>query len=81
MNTRQAIQTKFLAPTNTRGARVKAFCRAGSMITPWDHSQDVAENHHEAAEALARRLDWSLKGTGFGSLPNGGYALTFPVVP
>jgi hypothetical protein len=34
---RQAIQTKWLGPTNFRGSRVKAFCEAGSLTMGWEH--------------------------------------------
>jgi len=50
----QAIITKYLAPTNTRGARIKASCQAGSITVPYD-----GENPHEAAcNALRAKLGW-----------------------
>ncbi len=55
---RQAIQTKYLGPTDNRGARVKAMCDAGSHTVPWDHAADVTDNHTLAAKALADRLGW-----------------------
>lgn len=81
MIARQAIQTKFLSPTNTRCARVKAFCQTRAIIVPWDDSQNTDENHYEAALQLASVMRWEIKGCTFGALPNNGYALTFSVTP
>lgn len=55
---RQAIITKYFGPTNSRGARIKATCQAGSITVPWDFSLGVDANHDAAAEALATKLDW-----------------------
>ena len=71
-----AILTKFIGPTNYRGARVKAFTTSGNrIIVPWDHSQNVEENHDAAALALCRKMQWG------GKLVRGGtdvgYAYTF----
>lgn len=55
---RQAIVTRFLGPTNTRGSRVKATCSARSLTVDWDHSLTLGENHAAAAYALAQKLGW-----------------------
>ena len=53
----QAIRTKYLAPTNTRGARFKASCEAGSItICSSYNNADVC--HLEAAKALMAKLGW-----------------------
>ena len=77
----QAIQTRFIPPTNTRPARIKVFCEAKAIVCSWDHGHNPDENHYEAAIELAKIMGWNTEGCGFGSLPNGGYALTFPVTP
>ena len=59
---RQAIETKFLGPTNLRGARVKATAQAGSVIISWDDALGVDENHYAAAMALANKYGWNSKG-------------------
>ena len=69
----QAIQTKFLGPTNTRPARVKAWAVAGSVTVSWDYALGIDENHRAAAAALARRYGWGDDWTG-GNLPGPGYA-------
>lgn len=78
MYARQAIVTKYLAPTNTRPARIKAIADAGSIVYPWDHGLNVDENHHRAAMAYAKAKGWDTDGHGFGALPGGGYVLTLP---
>lgn len=54
----QAIVTKYLGPTNYRGARVKATCEAGTMTIPWDDALDVEGNHDKAATCLAWKFGW-----------------------
>ena len=69
---RQAIETKYLPYTNHRGSRIKAIAQAGSVTVPWKHELSVNENHHLAAETLAKKLGWygewygggNAKGTG-----------------
>ncbi len=58
----QAIRTKYLAPTDHRGARIKAKCRAGSVTVSWDHSYNSPTNHERACLALRTKLGW-LSGT------------------
>jgi hypothetical protein len=70
---RQAIMTKYLCPTDTRGARVKASCEAGSVIVTWDHSLNIDQNHTRAASALAHKLGWDGPMAG-GTLAGPGYA-------
>lgn len=54
---RQAIITKYLGPTNTKGSRVKASCEAGSVTVAWDHELDVESNHRKAARQLQLKLN------------------------
>ena len=55
----QAIETRFLAPTNTLGSRVVAVSCGGSRLTlAWSHDLDAAANHRAVAVALMRRLGW-----------------------
>lgn len=53
----QAIQTKFLGPTNTRGSRFKATCWLTSVTVSRDYSVNVDENHAAAIEALVCKLN------------------------
>lgn len=51
----QAIETKYLGPTNTRGSRIKATCEAGSITIPYGNG-NTEECHIEAAKALCNKL-------------------------
>ena len=54
----QAITTKYLGPTNTQGARIKATCEAGSITIPYPHELSGQDVHAAAAMALVRKLGW-----------------------
>jgi hypothetical protein len=73
----QAIITKYLAPTNSLGARIKATAAAGSITVGWNYSSSEFSNHHAAAFALASKLDWLDNEYTIGALPDGGYVLAF----
>lgn len=51
----QAIETRYLGPTNTRGGRIKASAYAGSITVPYDHELNADQNHYRAAMALAAK--------------------------
>lgn len=52
-----AISTKFIGPTNYRGARVKAYTPTGKSITvAWDHEKNSIENHQRAAAECFKRF-------------------------
>ena len=55
---RQAIETKYLGPTDHRGARVMVKAAAGRMYIPWDHELDADQNHRVAAKKFASALGW-----------------------
>lgn len=76
----QAIQTRYIGPTNFRGARVKAQADAGALVVSWDHALNAEGNHRAAAEALRTKLGWNAEHYGCligGSLPGKGYAFCF----
>ena len=54
---RPAIVTAFIAPSNRRGARIKATAQGGSTILAYDHALSSQDNHTAAAKALAIKLD------------------------
>ena len=77
----QAIQTKYLPATNTRGSRIKATCAAGSVTIGYPHELSGQAVHRAAAEALAAKLDWTIA-NGYGQLlggclPDGSYCFVF----
>ena len=54
----QAITTKFIPATDTKGSRVKATAQTGSVTLGWDHSLNPADNHKAAAMALVDKFSW-----------------------
>ncbi len=74
----QAIVTKFLGPTDTKGDRIIARSDAGRVIVSYGYDGNVEAQHRKAAEALCVKLGWSTVGLCSGGLPNGkGYAFVF----
>lgn len=56
---RQAIETKYIAPTNHKGTRVKAVTGSGLTLTVgWDYALSDVENHRAAAVKLCEKLKW-----------------------
>lgn len=56
----QSIITKYLGPSNFRGARIKAKATggAGSMTRSYDYALNTEENHRASAKAFAKHLQW-----------------------
>jgi hypothetical protein len=70
----QAILTKNLGPTNTKGSRIKATAQAGSIILSWDDTLNSDENHYSAALQYATRMGWLVRARLVpGCLPDGSY--------
>jgi hypothetical protein len=76
--TATAILTKYINPTNTRGARIKATSGSGHSITiPYPHHVSGTEAcHAEAALALCKRMDWQFAPLIAGGLKDG-FAFVF----
>jgi hypothetical protein len=68
---RQAIQTKYLGPTNSKGDRILASSKAQSITKSWDHALTVDANHIEAAMSLAKKLKWTGEWCGGGTEASG----------
>lgn len=69
----QAIITKYLPVTNSRGSRIKATCAAGSVTIDYPHEFSGMDCHAKAAYALLTKMQWDYKLMG-GQLPSGDYA-------
>lgn len=72
----QAIQTRYLGLTNSRGARIKAWCAARSLTIPFPYEMSTEDAHLHAAQTLADKLEWAGHYYGTlrqGCLPNGDY--------
>lgn len=74
------VRTKFLGPTNYRGARIKAVSTSGeSIVVHWDHALNVGDNHEAAFGALLAKLDREVTGPIYAADPfNDGYAFMAP---
>jgi hypothetical protein len=81
-----AIHTKYISPSNTRGARIKAYTadsgsRKGFSVTisyPHEHSYETC--HFQAVRALIKKfdLDWDLSEMRYGDSADGkGYSFCF----
>lgn len=64
---RQAIETKFVGPTNTKPARIIARADAGRRVYNWDHTLGMSENHRGAAVQFAREFGWTGRWCGGGT--------------
>jgi hypothetical protein len=53
----QAIVTKYMGPTNTRGGRIKATADAGSITIGYKSELNSEDNHRAAAVALCDKID------------------------
>jgi len=49
-----AIQTKYLGPTNTQGARIKAWRHNEKIVVPYDYAAQDA--HLSAVRGFLRKL-------------------------
>lgn len=79
----QAITTKFLGPTNTKGSRIKASCWLKTVIVSWNYALNLEDNHKAAVQHLIGSLNldrankdnsgsWEM--VAIGSLADSGYA-------
>lgn len=68
----QAIQVKYLGPTDTLGARYKATAAAGSVVVQTNYEMNPEENHTHAAKVLCARFGWDFPIQG-GVLADGSY--------
>lgn len=52
----QAIITKYIGPTNSRGARIKAECERGKIFFPYPYELSGDECHRAAVDALTAKF-------------------------
>ena len=78
----KAIHTKYLGPTITQGARIKAYTSDGlSAFISYPYELDQKHAHFEAVTALVEKhaLDWDISSMTYGDSADGrGYCFTFP---
>jgi hypothetical protein len=76
-----AIETKYLAPTNSRGSKIKAFtCNGHSVSVSCSYELSHEKLHFEAVKALVKKynLDWNLDNMRYGGTKNG-YVFCFDI--
>lgn len=83
----KAIQTKYLGPTNYKGARIKAWADGwGSKTINYPHEYNTQRAHYAAAEALIAKVNTEFNNrperalqppTISGGLPNGDWCFCF----
>lgn len=69
----QAIQTKYLGPSNSHGSRIKATCQAKSITRARDYHLNGEDDHRRVARELAQEMGWHGHWVQ-GCLPSGDYA-------
>ena len=72
----KAIQIKYLGPTYTKGARLKAFTEAKSIVASREFDLNVDVQALKLAKEYIHEMAWNAEITGFGCLPNGDYVAT-----
>ena len=76
----QAIQVRYLNPTNTKGARLKAWAHGGSITKPFNSDRDYFPQSRDLAQSLIDSLGWNVPITGAGTLKNGDDVFTVGVI-
>lgn len=73
----KAIQIRYLAATNTKPTRLKAFTDAGAITECRDYALNADDQARRLADKYNRDVFWSTSElSGFGELPNGDYVAT-----
>lgn len=55
----KAIRTKYIGPTDFRGARIAAQDDEGNrVVIPRNHALSIEDNHRAAAETLIAKMGW-----------------------
>jgi hypothetical protein len=74
----KAIQIRFLPATNFKGARMKAWTEGNNSITlPFLYELSTDELRATLmAEELIIKMNWNVKITGIGQLPNNDWVAT-----
>lgn len=71
-----AIETKFVGPTDFKGARIIATtCNGQRLVEPYNYGLSGSAPHRVVAERLATKMGW--KGTLIGGGTKTGYVFVF----
>jgi hypothetical protein len=69
----QAIETKYVRATNTRGSRIKATAWGGTITIGYDYALDTDGAHKAAADALIAKMGWNGTFAQGGNVKGDGY--------
>lgn len=69
----QAIETRYMRPTNTRGGRIKAIAWGGNIVIPYPHDLNTEDAHRAAAQALIAKMGWTGEFAQGGNAKGDGY--------
>ena len=72
----QAIRVRYHGPTDTRGARIRATAKAGSVSLPYPYELSGEAVYRAAADKLCAKFGWTGALAG-GRLPDGDYVFIF----
>ena len=67
----QAIMTRYIGPSNSRGSRIKATAWGGSVTVAYNDADNSEKNHARAAQALCAKMGWHQTGWVGGGTPDG----------
>jgi hypothetical protein len=73
----QAITVKYLKPTETRGSRLKAECKTGSVTIGLPYHVDGEQAARLAAITLCDKFRWRSYNLVGGQLKNGDYVFVW----
>ena len=74
----QAIRVRYLGPTETQGARLKASCQGGSATIARDYDYEPYEQAEHAAWALVDKMGWvPREGLSIGALERRDWVVVF----
>ena len=73
----QAITVKYLKPTETRGSRLKAECKTGSVTIGYPFHVDGEQAARLAAIELCMKFRWRSHNLVGGQLKNGDYVFVW----
>ena len=68
-----AIQTKYLGPTNSKGARITASAKSFKVTIPYPYEHDGVTCHFKAVKALIdkNKLEWPTENMRYGDIDHG----------
>lgn len=54
-----ALTTRYMNPTNRRGARIRVQCGTSTMFVPYSYELNTHQSHAYAALQFVKKMGWS----------------------